>query len=147
MYKINFLILAISLICIPAVAQMVDVLGGSVVQGQLTRESAQGVKTAMNYIEQNKLISQLNMLIMDIKTHSVGGYQNLHKSNFQYDFGPFDWNIGVINDTQFFIELKNVDKASCNRLVNAIHEAAFIKVNSLKKKDCDEKNNIQFVFD
>lgn len=101
-------------------------------------------KTILNDVA---LITQLQLLIHDIRVLSMGNYGNLKKENFKYDFGSFDWNIGAINDNQFFIELKNVDKTSCDKLVNAIPEAVTVKINSFVKKDCDDLNSIQFIFE
>lgn len=147
MKKTTLFLLGFCLIGLPVQAQLLDTLSATALQGQLAGESARGTKMAMNQIQQNNMIAQLNLLIMDIKTHGMGNYQNLRKDNFNYDFGPFDWNIGSINENQFFIELKNVDKSTCNKFLNAIKEASFVKINSIRKKDCDEKNDIQFVFD
>ncbi len=101
-------------------------------------------KTILNDVA---LITQLQLLVHDIRVLSMGNYGNLKKENFKYDFGTFDWNIGGINDNQFFIELKNVDKTSCDKLVNAISEAVTVKINSFVKKDCDDLNSIQFIFE
>lgn len=92
------------------------------------------------------LIAQLQLLVHDIRMLSMGNYMNLKKEDFKYDFGIFDWNIGGINNDQFFIELKNVDKNRCDMLINAISEAVTVKVNSFVKKDCDDLNSIQFIF-
>lgn len=147
MKKLSLLVLSLLLMGTTAQAQLIDALSAAAIQGQMSAQGASGIKGAMNAIQQNNMLAQLNLLIMDIKTHSLGNYQNLNKDNFKYDFGPFDWNIGSINENQFFIELKNVDKTNCNKLVNAVSNASFVKINSIRKKDCDEKNDIQFVFD
>lgn len=147
MKRLKILLIGICFIGLSASAQMIDALSAAALQGQMAVQGASGTKMAMDTIKQNNMLAQLNLLIMDIKTHSVGNYQNLRKDNFKYDFGPFDWNIGSINENQFFIELKNVDKSTCNKFINAVRDASFVKINSIKKKDCDEKNDIQFVFD
>ena len=92
------------------------------------------------------LIAQLQLLVHDIRMLSMGNYMNLKKEDFKYDFGIFDWNIGGVNNDQFFIELKNVDKDRCDMLINAIPEAVTVKINSFFKKDCDDLNSIQFIF-
>ena len=92
------------------------------------------------------LIAQLQLLVHDIRMLSMGNYMNLKKEDFKYDFGIFDWNIGGVNNDQFFIELKNVDKDRCDMLINAIPEAVTVKINSFVKKDCEDLNSIQFIF-
>ena len=49
------------------------------------------------------LIAQLQLLVHDIRMLSMGNYMNLKKEDFKYDFGIFDWNIGGVNNDQFFI--------------------------------------------
>lgn len=127
-------------------AQLLDMMAGSVVQGQVAAQSAKGIKSALNMVQHNNLVAQLNLLIADIRTGTMGNYANLKKENFKYDFGSLDWDIGSINSDQFYIELKNLDKSSCNKLINTIHDAVTVKVNSFMKKDCDDLNNIQFIF-
>ena len=100
-------------------------------------------KSAINDVS---LIAQLQLLVHDIRMLSMGNYMNLKKEDFKYDFGLFDWDIGGIDNDQFFIELKNVDKDRCDMLINAIPEAVTIKVNSFVKKDCDDLNSSQFIF-
>lgn len=97
-------------------------------------------------LTENGLIQQIQTLIKEIRNSSMGNYENLKKEYFNYNFGSFDWDVGAINGDQFFIELKNVDKVQCNKLINAIIEAITVKVNSSVKKDCDNLNNIQFIF-
>ncbi len=136
-----------SLLCGVVVhAQLIDMIAGAGVQGQIAAQSANSLKLAMNAIQHNDLIARLNLLITDIRTRAMGNYTNLKKENFQYDFGSFDWDIGSVNDNQFYIELKNIDKKSCNKLVSAINEAVTVKINSFVKKDCDDLNSIQFIF-
>lgn len=94
----------------------------------------------------SSLIHQIQTLINDIRTFSMGNYENLKKESFNYNFGTFDWNIGPVDGKQFFIELKNIDKNKCNKLVNAFMDAITVKVNSTMKKDCDNLNNIMFIF-
>lgn len=141
------LFVAASLLCGVVVhAQLLDMISGTAVQGQIAAQSANSIKTAMTAIQHNDLISRLNLLITEIRTSTMGNYSNLRKENFQYDFGSFDWNIGSINDNQFYIEIKNIDRLSCNKLVSAINEAVTVKINSFIKKDCDDLNSIQFIF-
>ena len=128
-------------------AQLVDMIAGSAIQGQIAAQSASGLKTAMNAVQQNKLISQLNLLIADIRMRTMGNYSNLNKSNYHHHLRAIDWNIGSINNNQFFIELKNIDKSSCNRLVNAFNDVVTVKINSFVKKDCDDLNSIQLIFE
>ena len=92
------------------------------------------------------LIQQIQTLIKDIRTISMGNYENLKKEYFNYNFGSFDWDVGSVNGDQFFIELKNIDKSKCNKLIDAFFDAITIKVNSTVKKDCDNLNNIRFIF-
>ncbi len=114
---------------------------------QQTQNVSQTVKFAKKTVVSDvSLIAQLQLLVHDIRMLSMGNYMNLKKEDFKYDFGIFDWNIGGINNDQFFIELKNVDKDRCDMLVNAIPEAVTVKINSFVKKDCDDLNSIQFIF-
>ena len=62
-------------------AQLVDMIAGSAIQGQIAAQSASGLKTAMNAVQQNKLISQLNLLIADIRMRTMGNYSNLNHHN------------------------------------------------------------------
>lgn len=142
----KFVLIAILLCSFSAQAQFMDMLAGTALQGQMAVQGASGYKRGMDMIQQNNILSQLNLLIMDIRTRGAANYKNLNKANFPYNFGPFDWNIGSFNETQFFIELKNVDKSSCNRFVDMVTEASFVKVNSKTGKDCEDQNNIQFIF-
>ncbi|MBO7244077.1 MAG: hypothetical protein J6V53_02180 [Alphaproteobacteria bacterium] len=97
-------------------------------------------------LSDSSLISQLHTLIKEIRTHSMGNYADLKKEYFNYNFGSFDWDIGGINGDQFFIELKNIDKTKCERLIDAFMDAITVKVNSTVKKDCDNLNKIRFIF-
>ena len=114
---------------------------------QQTQNVSQTVKFAKKTVVSDvSLIAQLQLLVHDIRMLSMGNYMNLKKEDFKYDFGIFDWNIGGVNNDQFFIELKNVDKDRCDMLINAIPEAVTVKINSFVKKDCDDLNSIQFIF-
>ena len=146
MKKITVLFLMSCCFSFNVSAQLIDVIAGSAIQGQVAAQSVAGTKKGLNMIQQNKLLAQLNLLITEIRTSSFGKYSNLNKQNFNYNFGSFDWDIGAINDDQFFIELKNIDKSSCNYLLNAVSEAVTVKINSFIKKDCDDLNSIQCIF-
>ncbi len=125
-------------------AQMIDTMSAIAVDGAITAKGMKDISSGLNMVQQNEIVNRINLLALDIKTK--GNYSGISKNQFAYDFGKYDWNIGSINDNQFYIELKNVDKSSCNKFVKAIKDAVIIKVNSLNKKDCVDKNNIQFIF-
>ncbi len=126
-------------------AQMLDTMSAMAVDGAITAKGMKDISTGLNMMQQNEIVGRINLLAMDVKTK--GDYNKINKTQFDKDyFGKYDWTIGAINDNQFFIELKNVDKDSCNKFIKAIKDAVIIKVNSLNKKDCVDKNNIQFIF-
>ena len=125
-------------------AQLENVSRETTSQETVTSKIEEKIETVV--LSDSSLIQQIQTLIEDIRKISMGNYENLKKEYFNYNFGSFDWDIGSVNGDQFFIELKNIDKSKCNKLMDAFIDAITIKVNSTVKKDCDNLNNIRFIF-
>ena len=81
----------------------------------------------------------------------MGNYSSLSKSDFNSTktFGNLDWDIGSVNSNYFYIELKNVDAASCNRFINSIADSISLEVNGFTSQDieCSNNSDIRWVFD
>ncbi|MBR4932401.1 MAG: hypothetical protein IKZ02_05175 [Alphaproteobacteria bacterium] len=127
-------------------AQMIDVLSNMAIQGQMTGQSAGQISTAFSMIQQNQIVNQMSMIIMNAKMNS--NYTSLNKKHFSdINLSQIDWNIGPYSTTSFFIELKNIDKNLCLKLLQSFNYSKKVYINGIETKSCSVKNNVKFIFD
>ena len=130
-----------------AYGQMVDMMSHLAIQGQMNAQSAGQIGQALNMMKQNDIIQQMNMMILDIQMRPKSSYKDLNRNQMPYQLSPLDWHIGPHQEKQFFIELRGVDSASCQRFVYAFPTAKTVLVNNIVNGSCETRNNIKFVFE
>jgi hypothetical protein len=142
-------ILFLLLSSVPAFAQMPDVLSGLAIQGMLTDQSVKSVKQGLSAVNKNKILQDIQMVVMDIKTRYFGNYQNVNKNSISFSaFQGMNYNIGNYNNSKFFIELLNIDNNLCHSLMNISVMAIETQINGNNDKNsCVSNNNIKFIFD
>ena len=143
------IILFLLLSSVPAFAQMPDVLSGLAIQGMLTDQSVKSVKQGLSAVNKNKILQDIQIVAMDIKTRYFGNYQNINKNSISFSpFQGMNYNIGNYNNSKFFIELLNVDNNLCHSLMNMSVMAVETQINGNNDKNsCVSNNNIKFIFD
>lgn len=141
---LSVFIISVCFYCVNSQAQMIDVLSGLGIQGQLSAQSVNQIGTAFSKLQQNELINKLNILIMDAKT--IPNRSALSKSRFTYNLSPLDWNIGADQQNKFYITLNNIDKSSCSQFIYSLNYHS-VYVNNKKTTQCADKNVIKFIFD
>ena len=143
------IILFLLLSSVPAFAQMPDILSGLAIQGILTDQSVKSIKQGLSVVNKNKILQDIQMVAMDIKTRYFGNYQNVNKNSISFSaFQGMNYNIGNYNNSKFFIELLNVDNNVCHSLMNMSVMAVETQINGNNDKNsCVSNNNIKFIFD
>lgn len=145
MIKLFFVIIVFSIIG-QGNAQMVDILSNMAIQGQMTGQSIGQMNTAFSMIQQNQIVNQMNMIVMNAKMNSK--YTYLNKQQFSdVNLSGVDWNIGPYNTSNFFIELNNIDKSFCLKLLQSFNYSKKVYINGIETKSCSVKNTIKFIFD
>lgn len=130
----------------PGQAQLIDVMSNLAIQGQMAGQSAGQTKTALSMLRQNEIINQMNLMIVDIQTRMNKNYTHLSREQITFPLKGIVWNVGPVGAKQFFIELKNIDKSSCNRFVSSFPNAAKININGMTTHTCKDVNDIKFIF-
>lgn len=123
-------------------AQMVDLLSGMAIQGQMTAQSVGQIKTGFSLIQQNELIRKINLILMEARM--VSNKENIKKSIFSYDLSPLKWDILPYNNG-FALIFENIDKQFCSKLSNSLQYKTLF-INQKQKKECEEVNNLKFIF-
>lgn len=133
--------------CVSGVsAQMPDMLGGLAIQGALTQQSAKSVAQGMNQMAYTQLLQQMNLLIMEIQTSYMNGYQGLSKTAVQTQLPPqVMWDVMPSREGGFQIVLKQVEQATCRRLARNPVGATKILINNQTTHQCAEKNELLFL--
>lgn len=147
MKKLFFVFVGVFFVALGVHAQLIDVIGSSYIGSQVDSNTLKQINKSFKQLNYNDILNKLNLLISDIRMTSMGNYSGLKKENYQHHLDSIDWMIGDLNGNRFYIELYNVDKSSCNKLIDAITDALVVRVNSSPNKDCAETNSIRFVFE
>lgn len=124
-------------------AQMIDALGQVAVGGVMQTNESTQLKLGFEQVKQVNLINKINMLVMDatFKENKEG----LKKSDFSYDLSPLKWDIAAQNNTDFSLSFEDIDKQFCTKLINSLQYKSVL-INNIPQKECQEKNNIKFIF-
>ncbi len=128
-----------------ASAQLIDLMSNMAIQGQVSNQGVQQTGRALNMIKQNSVIYNMNMVINDIKMMHHNDYTKIHKKNLM-NIPDVEWDVGPYEKNKFFIELKNIDSASCNRFITSFTNVQQIFVNNSLNRKCLQNNSIKFVF-
>lgn len=136
-----------SMLAQPGQAQLIDVMSNLAIQGQMAGQSAGQTKTALSMFRQNEIINQMNLMIADIQSRMNKNYTYLSRQQILFPLRNIDWDIGPVGTNQFFIELQNIDKSSCNRFVMSFLNAEEITINGFLTRTCEDVNDIKFIFD
>ncbi|MDD3669490.1 MAG: hypothetical protein PHX68_04370 [Alphaproteobacteria bacterium] len=135
----------LTLICllpVAAAAQMVETIGGLGVQGALVQSSARDMGLATSLLQENKIISELMRLEMEIRTSFFGRYQNIDRTALNTP-----WDVGGDNN-QFYIIVPNLNQAACRRLAASRIDARKVINNQNDAADaCSAANQIKFIFE
>lgn len=127
-------------------AQMIDVLSNMAIQGQMTGQAVGQINTAFSMVQQNQIVNQMNMIVMNAKMNS--NYIHLNKRQFSdINLSGIDWNIGPYSTKSFFIDVRNIDKNLCHKLLQSFNYSKKVYINGIETKSCSVKNNVKFIFD
>lgn len=134
-----------------AEAQLLDTIAAGGVGAAGTQASVKSVRQGLSMMQQNKIIQNLNMMIMDIKMNSLRGYEGLSKNDYQGStpFGRLDWDIGSVGNEAFFIEIRGMDAGTCRRLLDSVRDYQSVTLNNkdLKNTACSDNNKIKWIFE
>lgn len=134
-----------------ASAQLLDTIAAGSVGAASATQGVKSVGQGLSILQQNKIIQNINQMVMDIKMNSVNGYTGLSKNDFQGSspFGSLGWNVAAVDANRFFIELSGVDAPSCRRFVELMREAQSVEVNGRSGKSdlCSDNSKIKWIFE
>lgn len=97
-----------------ASAQMADALGSLMIDGELSTEGYQAIGKGQNAMQRVRFQQDLAQLISEIQTTYFGNYAQLSKDGLMFDgFKGVTWDVAPSDDGGFYVELNNMDYASC----------------------------------
>ena len=133
----------------PTYAQMIDVLGSLGVQGAMTVGDTQSAAMGMSALKKNKILQDVTQTAVQIKTQFMGDYSSVGKDSvFGNPFAGLDWDIGSESSNLFYIQLNQINKATCSSLLSARVPTVRTELNgNAGSRACEESNEIKFVFD
>ena len=152
MKKIIFSGVCLTFLCVTiAQAQLMDTVAAGALSGSMEVKSLQTTRQGLSMLQQNRIIQNLNRMILDIKMNSHTGYSHLNKASFTgaSPFGALNWNVGPVTNTTFFIELDGVDTATCKRLITTIVDYQSVTINGqpAKSNACTNNAKIKWIFE
>ena len=145
MFRCIFL-LVFCLYTYDAKAQMNETLGVLEIDGALS-SGAYGNVMQMNGAMNNVRLQQdMAELVTEVQTRFMSGYNGLDKSLVNFDgLRNYDWDIGSDNGNEFYVQLKNIDSATCF-LCQHNMGAKQVTINN-GQNDCTQKiNEIKLYF-
>lgn len=97
-----------------ASAQMSDTLGSLMIDGELSTEGYQSIAKGQNAMQRVRFQQDLTRLVAEIQTTYFGNYAQLSKEGVIFDgFKGVTWDVAPSNDGGFYVELNNMDYATC----------------------------------
>lgn len=141
MKKILFLI-AIYLLMTPQIskAQMTDTLGAMAIQGTMSVGGYQAVNRGQQAFNRMRFQQDLSTLVAEMQMMFMGNYSGINKSVISSPiFQGLDWDLGSDNGNSFYVELKNLDGATCFICKSPQWQASQIVVNN--NSDCQSSGN------
>ena len=147
MKKLFFLFLL--LIGVPSYSQMVDLMGSLSVQGALTTGDTHAVHQGLSVLKQNQILQDLTQAAMEIKTQFMGNYDSVSQYSVSGNyFNGLDWDISSLSSNLFYIQLNQIDKTTCSKLLSSRVPTIYTELNGQRNsKECSDNNQIRFVFD
>ncbi len=146
----QFCCVGLLFVSISTQAQMLDSLSGLAVQGALTGQSASSAAQGLSLLKQTQILQDLNQVAMEIKMTYMNGYQGVSKASvLGQPFQGLSWSIGSDTARQFYIELSDLDQATCRYLATRMTSAQKVQINTngSSADQCQQTNTIRFVFD
>ncbi len=139
--------MGILLIALGASAQLPEMMGSLAIQGTLTQQSVQTAQQGINQVNYTQLVQQLQLLVMEIRTSFMNGYQHLSQSALQTSLpSGVSWEVFPMDNRRFQIILHHVDRSSCLRLSQNPIGAEMVQVNGQISSSCGNDNRINFIF-
>lgn len=145
----------IALICgisVQGVAQILDLLGTSAVDGVMMKGNVSSVASGMSALKRTQTVQTLSHAVNMIRIDAQGDYRNIQK--YKMHLEPFKkmgyaYELSTHTAHEFDIILKNVDDYTCRMFVTSGVGAKYIDVNGegKEKSACSEKSKIKFTFE
>lgn len=135
---------------ISATAQMLDTLSGLAVQGALANQSASSVAQGLSRLKQTQILQDLNRVALEIKISHMNGYTGLNAASVSgRPFEDVSWSVGPDAPNRFYIQLSDLDQATCRYLTTQMISAREIQINGVvgTSNQCVQQNTLRFIFD
>ena len=143
----KFLVIAMLLMPMSdALAQMNELIGELGVNGALTVESYQVLGNMQGALNRMKFQQDLANLNAQIQMTFLRDYRNIDKRYIEFEgFGNIQWDVIPVSSSSYYLELKNLDSASC--LLCKSPEWRVKKLDINNGGDCNgESNNVKMFF-
>ena len=128
-------------------AQLVDLMGSLSVQGVLSSQSTQSVNQGLSMLNRNKILQDIQYIIMDIQTRFLGNYNRVNQYSVPNGFlSGVNYLIKSENNNSFYIQLNQIDSGICSDLISSIRYNSMVLNGQNGNKNCVSKNTIKFVF-
>lgn len=125
-------------------AQMTDTLGALAIDGMMDRDAYQKIGQMQNALDKVRFQQDLSELITETQISALNGYFDKSNVNFSGLKGV-DWDVVSVATGQYYIELKNLDNATCFTTKNTQWGTHHIDVND--GGECDKNsNNVKLYF-
>ena len=123
---------------------MTDTLGALAIDGMMDRDAYQKIGQMQNALDKVRFQQDLSELITETQISALNGYFDKSNVNFSGLKGV-DWDVVSVATGQYYIELKNLDNATCFTTKNTQWGTHHIDVND--GGECDKNsNNVKLYF-
>lgn len=141
MKKILFsTIICLALIPQTSYSQMTDTLGAMAIQGTMSVGGYQAVNRGQQAFNRMKFQQDLSTLVAEMQMMFMGNYSGIDKSVVSSPlFRGLEWDLGSDDGNSFYVELKNLDGATCFTCKSPQWQATKIVVNH--NSDCQSSGN------
>lgn len=141
MKKILFsTIICLALIPQISYSQMADTLGAMAIQGTMSVGGYQAVNQGQQAFNRMKFQQDLSTLVAEMQMMFMGNYSGINKSIISSPlFRGLEWDLGSDNANSFYVELKNLDGATCFTCKSPQWQATKVVINN--NSDCQSSGN------
>jgi len=131
----------------PVSAQMVDIMSNLAIQGTLTQQSVGAVNGGLSRVKQTQILNDISQTVMEVKMARPNDrYTGISKNSLMTSpFSGVNWNLGSETQNTFFIQLNQLDKATCSYLTGRSLGAERVLING-QTGTCRDQNNLKLIF-
>ena len=123
-----------------AQAQMNEMLGVLGVSGAMSSAANNSVGQMQGALGRMQLQQGISLLVNEIQSNFIQNYMDIDTSLLSFQgFKGIQWDVIPVSSSEFYLELKNLDGASCFIVKNNPWGANRVEIND--GQECQSSNN------